>query len=81
MERFMGVTSIVTRVQTDKFMLSAAKQQLIEREVAFYLGALKQEFSDGLLNECNVLKADETQFIADLNDSHILATKGNQHVK
>lgn len=78
---FLSAISVVGLVRTGKLLPSAAKQELIEREVAFHLGVLMRGFSDCSIDESNVLNASKTHFVVDLNDSCTLALKQVKHVK
>lgn len=67
-------------MQTGKLFPSVVKQELIEREVDFHLGALKREFDCGKMED-SIFNADETHFVVDLHDRRTLAIKGDTDVK
>ena len=80
-QHFMQSNKIVSRSQTGKLMVSPAKQELIEREVAFHLGSLKRDFDAGVLNEADIYKADETHFCIDQHDHRTLSRRSDSDVK
>ena len=80
-ESFMQKNNIVCRMQVGKLSVSAAKQQLIDREVAFHLGGLCRDFNSGVLHEEDVYNADETHFKIDTNDGRTLAMRGDEEVR
>ena len=80
-QHFMQSNNIASRSQTGKLMVSPAKQELIEREVAFHLGSLKRDFDVGVLNEADIYNADETHFCIDQHDQRTLSRRTDSDVK
>lgn len=61
-QSFIQRSRIVRRTQRGKRMVSAAKQEQIEREVAFHLGQLARDFCSNSISENDTYNADVTQF-------------------
>lgn len=80
-QHFMQRNGIVSRAQTGKLLVSPAKLEQIEREVAFHLGQVSREFRSGSLKEEDVFNADETHFVINMDNHKTLALKGDEHVK
>lgn len=80
-QTFMQRNNIVSRNQAGKLSVSPAKQEVIEREVAFHLGQLRRDFQSGSIHEENVFNADETHFKIDTNDGKTLAMRGDEHIR
>lgn len=53
---------IAPRLHTDKFILSAAKQGIMDSEITFHLGFMMRGFKDNIFDEDCVFNADETRF-------------------
>lgn len=79
--RFMQHNNIVCRTQTGKLMVSPAKRELIDRQVAFHLGELAREFQSGDIREEDIFNSDETHFIVHLHSNRTLAVRGETKIK
>ena len=80
-QSFMERCGIVSRAQTGKLMVSKEKMEYIEREVAYHLGRLSREFTDGTLDEGLVENIDETHFIINMDNGRTLGFAGDNNVK
>lgn len=80
-QRFQQRFNIVSRKQTGKLMVSPAKQEFIEREVAFHLGCMARQFRSGELDENNLENADETHFQINFDNGRTLGFSGEDDVK
>lgn len=72
---------IVSRALTGKLQLSPAKEEFIQKEVAYHLGKLARAFRSGELQEDDVENADETHFVINLDNGRTLGFKGAEEVK
>lgn len=79
--RFMQSCNIVCRTQTGKLMVSPAKRELIDRQVAFHLGQLSRDLRSGSLREEDIYNSDETHFVVHLHSNRTLARRGENEVK
>lgn len=61
--------------------MSLAKEEFIDREVAYYLGELHRQFQSGTLNEDCVQNADETHFILNTDFGKASGFKRSEGVK
>lgn len=78
---FLDRHDLVTRAQTGKLMVSAAKQLSIEQAVAYHLGCVKRDFDAGVLDENMVENIDETHFVVNMDNKKTIAVKGTDTVK
>ena len=62
-------------------MVSAAKQDHIEKTVAYHLGELRRGFESGDLNEDLLCNMDETHFVNNCDNGHTLGFCGDTEVK
>ena len=69
---------MVHRAQTGKLVASAAKQDYIEKTVAYYMGEFRRGFESGDLNEDNM---DETHFVINCDNGRTLGFHGDTEVK
>lgn len=76
----MQNNNVVSGSQTGKMVVSPAKRELIEREVALHLGILGREFRSGVLNEDNGFNADETHLVIDQHNHKNLFIRGESDV-
>lgn len=81
MQHFLASNRIVLRAQTGKLMVSPAKQEWIEKSVAFHMGVLKRGFECGELNEDCVENADETHFVFNMDNGRTLGFIGDNDIK
>lgn len=79
--RFMQCMNIVCRTQTGKLMVSPAKRELIDRQVAFHIGQLSRDLKSGLLREEDIFNSDETHFIIHLHNNRTLSKRGDTEIK
>lgn len=79
--RFMEKNDIVGRAQTGKLMVSAERQEHIEKEIAYHLGVVAREFQSGLLDESMVENVDETHFVINMDNGKTLGFRGDSDVK
>lgn len=77
----MEHSNIVGRAQSGKLMLSPAKQEVIDKQVAYHLGVLSRLFTSGELSEDDVENADETHFVINMDNGCTLGFKGDECVK
>lgn len=80
-QHFMQRNNIVSRSQAGKLQVSTAKQDFIEREVAFHLGKLCREFNSRGLDEDCVYNADETHFAINMHNHKTVSVRGSSEVK
>lgn len=57
--RFMQCMNIVFCSQTGNLMVSSAKRELIDRQVAFHVGQLSRDLKSGLIREEDIFNSDE----------------------
>ena len=77
----MQRNEIVCCSQCGKLIVSPAKRELIEREVAIHLGQISREFQSKTLNEDDVMNADETHFVINMHNHKTLCNRGDEEVK
>lgn len=77
MERF----NIVIRAVSGKGAVSPAKQEFIEKEVAFHLGVLKRGFDDNSIDENLVENIDETHFLINMSNGRTLGFSGDKDTR
>ncbi|KAL3691653.1 hypothetical protein R1sor_005304 [Riccia sorocarpa] len=80
-QSFQDHYSIVLRQQTGKLSCSPAKQEFIDRSIAYHLGRLCKGFQSGELDENLQENADETHFVINMDNSHTLGFRGDENVK
>lgn len=80
-QHFKEHHNIVHRTQTGKLMVSPAKQEFIERQVAFHMGELRRGFLDGTYHQDLMENMDETHFIINMDNGRTLGFKGDSEVK
>eukprot|EP00171_Calliarthron_tuberculosum_P022294 IDg22294t1 len=80
-QAFMNRHDLVMRKQTGKLAVSPEKQLLIEKSVAFHLGALKRGFDSCELNKYFIENADEIHFIFNLDNGRTIGLKCDNHVR
>ena len=74
----MQCNNIVKRSQTGKLILSDAKMELVEREVAHHLGVLHRDFGDGKVQDGDIFNADETHFVINMHSNSMSCTEGDE---
>lgn len=79
--RFMDNRNIVGRAQKGKLMVSAERQQHIDKEIAFHLGVVLRDFKSGVLDEDVVENVDETHFVINMDNGKTLGFRGDENVK
>jgi len=57
--------------------VSSIKQTYIQQTIAFHIGELQQDFSQGKLNEDLVENIDETHFIMNMDNGRTLGFRGD----
>ena len=62
-------------------MVSAAKQDHIEKTVAYHMGELRRGFESGDLNEDLLCNMDETHFVINCDNGRTLNFCGDKKVK
>lgn len=62
-------------------MVCPAKQEQMEREVAYYLGVVKNAFESGELEEDVVGNVDETHIVVNMDNGRTLAFAGHGDIK
>ena len=72
---------IVHRAQTGKLMVSATKQDLIEKTIAYHMGKLRHGFRSGDLNEDLLCNIDETHFVIHCANGRALDLCGDTELK
>lgn len=80
-QTFMDRFHIVGRKQCGKLMISPVKQEKLEKEVAYHLGAVKRAFDAGELDEDLVENVDETHFVVNMDNGRTLSFIGCSEVK
>lgn len=80
-QTFRDANNIVVHAQSVKLILSPRKQEMINRDVAYYLGQMKQDYDVGALSEEFLFNADEMHFKIDTHDFRKLAMRVGEEVK
>ena len=72
---------IVHRAHTGNRMVSAAKQDHIEKKVAYHMGESRRGFESEDLNEYQLCNMDETHFVINCDKGRTLGFRGDTEVK
>ena len=72
---------IVHRAQTEKLMVSAAKQNHLEKTVSYHMGELRRGFESGDLNEDLLCNMDENHFVINCDNGPTLNFCGDTEVR
>lgn len=80
-QSFCELFQIVQRSLSGKIKVSPAKEDLIEREVAYHLGQIQRQFMKGQFDEEKVENADETYFRVNMDSGKELGFMGSDEVE
>ncbi|KAL3686242.1 hypothetical protein R1sor_004264 [Riccia sorocarpa] len=73
--------NIVHRLQTGKLSCSPAKQEQIDRSIAYHLGKVHRAFESGILDENLQENVDETHFVINMDNGRTLGFRGDRDIK
>ncbi|KAL3693634.1 hypothetical protein R1sor_007285 [Riccia sorocarpa] len=71
----------VKNFSSGKLSCNPAKQEYIDRSIAYHLGILCRGFQSGELDENLQENADETHFVINMDNGHTLGFRGDENVK
>lgn len=71
--RFMACNNIVSRTQSGRLVMSAAKWDIIHRKVAYLLGIMCRDFRAGRIHETGICNGDETNVVTHLRSNNTVA--------
>ncbi|KAL0222107.1 hypothetical protein RCL1_001961 [Eukaryota sp. TZLM3-RCL] len=80
-QQFMETNNIVVRCQKGKLQTSAEKKVFIERQVAYHLGQMKDQFQQETIEEGMICNFDETHFVFNMDNGKTLGFTGDTEVR